>query len=79
MILVLCLLHLLISFFYCSGFEHVFIGEIKNGDVSGFHNWAYFYQLEKSSAGQNNEINYLGYLDKANFAEVSLSITHSYT
>ena len=48
-----------------SGFEHVFIGEIKSGEVSGFHDWVNFYQQEKTNA-----INYLGYIEKATFNEV---------
>ena len=45
----------------------MFVGEIKNGEVSGFHDWVHFYQLEQSS-----NIDYLGYLDdgEANFDEV---------
>ena len=55
------------SFFHFSGFEHVFIGEIKNGEVSGFHDWVHFYQQEKENA-----IDYLGYLSQADFNEVTL-------
>ena len=30
-----------------SAFEHIFVGETRDGDVLGFHNWMRFYQLEK--------------------------------
>jgi poly(U)-specific endoribonuclease len=40
-----------------SGFEHVFVGEVKNDKVSGFHNWIAVYMEEKKGA-----LDYKGYI-----------------
>jgi|ERR1712136_55147 len=39
-----------------SGFEHVFLGELKNG-ITGLHSWLRYYIEEK-----NGLMNYLGYI-----------------
>lgn len=49
-----------------SGFEHVFAAEVKRGTVSGLHNWIYFHEEEAK-----NNANYLGYLHKIEFGDVS--------
>jgi len=40
-----------------SGFEHVFIGEVKNGQVIGFHNWIQMFIEEK-----RGKLDYKGYI-----------------
>jgi poly(U)-specific endoribonuclease len=40
-----------------SGFEHVFVGEMKDGQVSGFHNWIQILLEEKSG-----RLDYKGYI-----------------
>ncbi|EIE27711.1 hypothetical protein COCSUDRAFT_45961 [Coccomyxa subellipsoidea C-169] len=39
------------------GFEHVFVGEVDEGKVVGFHNWIQYYLEERAQ-----RVNYLGYL-----------------
>ncbi|XP_063808287.1 uridylate-specific endoribonuclease [Pseudophryne corroboree] len=43
-----------------SGFEHVFVGEVKKGQVSGFHSWIRFYLLEKKGMMNYYSYNYDG-------------------
>ncbi|TPX30637.1 dephospho-CoA kinase [Synchytrium microbalum] len=40
-----------------SAFEHCFVGETRNGEVVGFHNWINFFVQEKKG-----KVNYLGYI-----------------
>uniref|UniRef100_A0A0K0FSA0 Endoribonuclease n=1 Tax=Strongyloides venezuelensis TaxID=75913 RepID=A0A0K0FSA0_STRVS len=45
-----------------SGFEHVFMGEIKKNKITGLHNWFRFYVLE--SRERNSNFDYKGYIVK---------------
>ena len=40
-----------------SGFEHVFVGEARNGEIMGLHNWIQFSDQE-----QKHKLDYKGYI-----------------
>lgn len=56
-----------------SGFEHVFIGEVKRGKVSGQHNWIQMFMEEK-----DGHMNYKGYLSKVNYAPDVVGLKMNY-
>lgn len=43
------------------GFEHVFVGETRNGQITGFHNWIRFFLEEQRGA-----LDYRGYIKPKN-------------
>ncbi|RZC32232.1 XendoU domain containing protein [Asbolus verrucosus] len=57
-----------------SGFEHVFLAELKNNQVSGLHNWLYFNEEEK-----NNRANYLGYMKKIDLGNKGAILKYHFT
>jgi len=57
-----------------SGFEHVFLGEKKNGKVQGFHNWLYFLHLE-----DKNEVNYLGHWKAVDLGGKATGMSFTFT
>ena len=40
-----------------SAIEHVFLAELRRGEISGLHNWVFFADEEK-----NGKLDYLGYI-----------------
>lgn len=46
-----------------SGFEHVFCGEVRDGKISGFHNWVRFYLEERKGV---SVLDYRGYIKPKN-------------
>ncbi|KAG5879111.1 hypothetical protein JTB14_031659 [Gonioctena quinquepunctata] len=57
-----------------SGFEHIFLAELKNSQVSGLHNWVYFREEEKK-----NNANYLGYLKKLDLGNKGAIVKYHFT
>nr|CAD7201073.1 unnamed protein product [Timema douglasi] len=53
-----------------SAFEHVFLGELKRGEVSGMHNWIYFSHEESLK-----HANYMGWIKKLDFGTVPNTYT----
>lgn len=50
-----------------SGFEHVFLSEVKNGTVMGLHNWIYLSEVEKSG-----DLDYKGWSKKIDLGNVRI-------
>lgn len=50
-----------------SGFEHVFVNEVKNDTLIGLHNWVYFYDEEKAG-----RLDYKGYINQLDMGTVRL-------
>jgi poly(U)-specific endoribonuclease len=50
------------------GFEHIFIGEVSDGDYEGLHNWVGYYHLEE----ELDEINYLGHYETIELTDLSV-------
>jgi poly(U)-specific endoribonuclease len=49
-----------------SGFEHVFCGEVRDGKISGFHNWVRFYLEERKGT---SVLDYRGYIKPKNHGD----------
>lgn len=48
-----------------SGFEHVFLAELRDDTILGLHNWIYFHEQE----AQGN-LNYQGFIEKIQLDKV---------
>lgn len=57
-----------------SGFEHVFVNEVKNGTIIGLHNWVYFNEEEKAG-----RLDYKGYLNKLDLGNKGMIVKTRFT
>ncbi|KAE9419064.1 hypothetical protein Angca_005113 [Angiostrongylus cantonensis] len=55
-----------------SGFEHVFMGEEKNNEISGLHNWIRFYILENNAT---ENFDYKGFIIRRGNVMASVKFT----
>ncbi|XP_059479766.1 endoribonuclease CG2145-like [Neocloeon triangulifer] len=44
-----------------SAFEHIFLSEVRKGEISGFHNWLYF--AHEESTGKANYLGHIRHID----------------
>lgn len=56
-----------------SGFEHVFLNELKRGSPIGLHNWIYYYYKENRT-GFEHDIDYKGYMNNLHMGNVCSTI-----
>lgn len=56
-----------------SGFEHVFLNEMKYGSPMGGHNWIYYYYKENRT-GTQHDVDYKGYMDNLMLGNVCTKI-----
>eukprot|EP00096_Caligus_rogercresseyi_P007750 TRINITY_DN2577_c0_g1_i1.p1 TRINITY_DN2577_c0_g1~~TRINITY_DN2577_c0_g1_i1.p1 ORF type:complete len:678 (+),score=95.21 TRINITY_DN2577_c0_g1_i1:124-2157(+) len=56
-----------------SGFEHVFVGELKNNEVGGFHHWVFFVLEE-----QKGNVEYLGKRGEISLGQYGKGFTGSF-
>lgn len=56
-----------------SGFEHVFMNEMKRGSPIGMHNWIYYYYHE-NKRGKLHDVDYKGYMKTLELGDVSEQI-----
>lgn len=54
-----------------SGFEHVFLHEVKNHEISGLHNWIYYHELEQTP---NHPLHFLKLTRQLSLANVKSSL-----